>query len=150
MNTTTENNAVHKRDWETVTAGDELPGFSMTLDWTAMVLQVHGSQDWNRIHHDPDYARDSGHDGVFYNTGWTGGVLGRVLSEWAGINGFVRHLSFQMRGMNMHGDIVHAKGIVTGKSVDETGRHLVDVELWLENERVGKTTPGTAVIELFE
>ena len=138
------------RYWDQVCAGDELEGFSMKLDWTAMTLQVHGSQDWNRIHHDPDYARDSGHDGVFYNTGWTGGLLGRALTDWAGLNGWVRKLSFQMRGMNMHEDTVRAKGKVSTKYVDADGHRLVEIELWLENDRVGKTTPATAVVELLD
>lgn len=136
--------------WDDVQVGDELPGFTMALDWTAMVLQVHGSQDWNRIHHDPDYAIDSGHKGIFYNTGWTGGLLGRVLTDWLGVNGLVRKLSFQMRGMNMHGDVVSAKGKVMAKTVDETGRRMVEIELWLENNRIGKTTPAFALVEFFD
>ncbi len=138
------------RRWDDVRPGDELDGFSLQLDWTAMVLQVHGSQDWNRIHHDPDYAHDSGHAGIFYNTGWTGGLLGRALSDWAGLNGRVRNLSFQMRGMNMHGDTVRAKGVVRAKTRDDAGRRLVDIELWLENDRVGKTTPATGIVELLD
>ena len=134
--------------WDDVSVGDALPGFSMDLDWTTMALQVHGSQDWSRIHHDPDYARDSGHDDIFYNTGWTAGMLGRALTDWMGVEGWVRKLNFQMRGMNMNGDTVSAKGTVTDKRVDDDGRHLVDVDVWLENDRVGKTTPASAVVQL--
>ncbi|MGR8947884.1 MAG: hypothetical protein ACU84Q_07550 [Gammaproteobacteria bacterium] len=148
MSKLTNNEKAKIRYFDEVEVGDELDGFEIKLDWTAMVLQVQGSQDWNRIHHDPDYARDSGHQGIFYNTSWTGGLLGRALTEWAGMNGFVRKLSFQMRGMNMHDDLVHAKGEVTGKHVDESGRRLVEIELWLGNDRVGKTTPATALVEL--
>ncbi len=136
------------RYWDDVDVDDPLPGFSMPLDWTTMALQVHGSQDWSRIHHDPDYARDSGHDDIFYNTGWTAGMLGRALTDWAGLEGWVCKLSFQMRGMNMNGDTVSSKGVVTDKYVDDDGQHLVAVDVWLENERVGKTTPAKAVIRL--
>jgi hypothetical protein len=32
--------------------------------------------------------------------------------------------------------------------VAEHGRHLVDVDVWIENARVGKTTPATATVQL--
>ncbi|MDP6377834.1 MAG: MaoC/PaaZ C-terminal domain-containing protein [Pseudomonadales bacterium] len=136
------------RYWDDVVVGETLAGFSIHLDWTAMALQVHGSQDWNQIHHDPDFARDSGHAGIFYNTGWTAGLLGRTLTDWAGVYGWVCKLSFQMRGMNMHDDTVSTRGAVTKKYIDKDGRHLVEVEVWLENDRVGKTTPASAIVQL--
>ncbi|MEZ5502226.1 MAG: hypothetical protein R3E50_06055 [Halioglobus sp.] len=136
-----------ERYWDDVSVGDQLPGFSKTLDWTEMVLQVSGSQDWNLVHHDSDYARDSGMPGIFYNTGWTTGMLGRVLTDWAGYSGWVEKLSFQMRGMNSSGARVRAHARVTGKRV-EAGRALVDLDIFLENDLVGVTTPGKATVRL--
>ena len=34
-----------ERYWEDVQVGEELPGFSLELDWKTMALQVSGSQD---------------------------------------------------------------------------------------------------------
>ncbi len=136
------------RYWDDVAVGDKLPGFSMALNWTTMATQVHGSQDWNRIHHDPDYAIDSGHKGIFYNTGWTAGMLSRAVTDWMGIEGWVKGFNFQMRGMNMNGDTVTAKGEVTGKTIDEAGDAIVVLDVWLENERAGKTTPAEYVVRL--
>jgi acyl dehydratase len=119
----------------------------MDLDWTTMVLQVSGSQDWNTVHHDVDFARDSGHSGPFYNTGWTSAMLARVLTDWMGLDGWVCKLAFQMRKMNSHGDRVRGRGRVVAKRVDGL-RHLVDLEVWLENDRDGITTPGSAVVAL--
>ncbi|MBK6739891.1 MAG: hypothetical protein IPG64_19535 [Haliea sp.] len=79
-----------ERYWEDVTVGEELPGFSVALDATAMVLQVSGSQDWNLVHHDTAFAQESGMPGIFYNTGWTTGMLGRLLTDWAGRSGWER------------------------------------------------------------
>jgi acyl dehydratase len=136
-----------ERYWEEVSVGDELVGFSKTLDLTEMVLQVSGSQDWNRVHHDLDYARDSGLPGIFYNTGWTTGMLGRVLTDWAGRSGWVEKLSFQMRGMNFSGATVRAYGKVAAKRMDG-GRALVDVDIFLENDQAGVTSPGKASVRL--
>jgi acyl dehydratase len=140
--------SLQTRYWDDVSVGDEIDGFSLSLDWTTMVQQVNGSQDWNQVHHDPDYASDSGHDGVFYNTGWTAGLLGRALAEWAGLNGWVRKLSFQMREMNKNGDRIAVKGRVTEKEETATGEPLVYLDVWIENDRVGKTSPAKGVIRL--
>lgn len=136
-----------ERFWEDVAIGDELPGFSVELDATAMVLQVSGSQDWNLVHHDTAFAQESGMQGIFYNTGWTTGMLGRLLTDWAGRSGWVEKLSFQMRGMNGAGAVVRAHAKVTDKRM-EGDRALVDLAIFLENDQVGITTPGRATVRL--
>ena len=136
-----------ERYWEDVTVGEELPGFSVALDATAMVLQVSGSQDWNLVHHDTAFAQESGMPGIFYNTGWTTGMLGRLLTDWAGRSGWVEKLSFQMRGMNSSGAVVRAHAKVTGKR-QENHKALVELDLFLQNDQVGVTTPGKATVRL--
>ena len=136
-----------ERYWEDVSVGDELAGFSVELDATAMVLQVSGSQDWNLVHHDTAFAQDSGMPGIFYNTGWTTGMLGRLLTDWAGRSGWVEKLSFQMRGMNSAGAVVRAHAKVTQKRREDS-RALVDLDIFLENDQVGVTTPGKATVRL--
>lgn len=136
-----------ERYWEDVAIGDELPGFSVELDATTMVLQVSGSQDWNLVHHDTEFAQNSGMPGIFYNTGWTTGMLGRLLTDWAGRSGWVEKINFQMRGMNGTGAIVRAHGRVTDRRMED-GRALVDLNIYLENNQVGITTPGKATVRL--
>jgi acyl dehydratase len=136
-----------ERFWDDVEIDDAIEGFSMDLGWTAMALQVSGSQDWNAIHHDVDYASDSGHTGPFFNTGWTGAMLGRALTDWMGARGWVCKVQFEMRKMNRQGDTVHVRGRVGGKRIAE-GRHLVDVDVWIDNDREGITTAGQAVVAL--
>ncbi|MCU1447960.1 MAG: hypothetical protein JWP02_130 [Acidimicrobiales bacterium] len=144
----TDTHMVTPRYWEDVQLGEELDGFSMRLGWTSMALQVSGSQDWNIVHHDLDYARDSGHDAPFYNTGWTSAMLARLLTDWIGPTGWVSKIEFQMRKMNRLRDTVHVRGKVAGKHVDETGSHCVEMDIWIENDRDGVATPGTALVKL--
>jgi acyl dehydratase len=136
-----------ERYWDDVEVGDSLPEIVMALDATAMVLQVSGSQDWSRIHHDLAYAADSGIPNIFYNTGWTTGLLGRLMTDWIGPSGWVESLGFQMRGMNPQGSEVTASGKVVDKRVED-GKALVDVEVSLVNSEYGPTTPGKATIRL--
>jgi hypothetical protein len=50
--------------------------------------------------------------------------------------------------MNRLHDTVNVRGRVTGKYVDEAGSLLAEVDIWIENDRDGVATPGTALVEL--
>jgi acyl dehydratase len=133
--------------FEDVNVGDELPGFSYQLTWTEMVKQVSGSQDFYAVHHDPPFAQSGGHKGIFYNTGWTRANLYKLLSDFAGPEGWVRKLHFEMRRMNMPDDTISVRGIVRGKSQSEEG-NAVEIELWIENDREGVATPALGTVLL--
>jgi acyl dehydratase len=133
--------------FEDVNVGDELPGFGYTLTWTEMVKQVSGSQDFYAVHHDPEFAKSGGHKDIFYNTGWTRANLYRLLSDYAGPDGWVRKLHFEMRRMNRPNNELKVKGKVTGKEVTENGNE-VHVELWMENDEEGIATPASGVVLL--
>jgi hypothetical protein len=53
-----------------------------------------------------------------------------------------------MRHMNVPGDTVAGWAKPIAKRVDENGSCLVDLEVWLENDRLGVTTTGAAVVQL--
>jgi acyl dehydratase len=139
---------IAQRAWEDVAEGDELDGFVLELTDTKMVEQVSGSQDFYPVHHDTAFAREAGHQEIFYNTGFTQAALTRLLTDWVGSDGSVRKMSFQMRKMNIPNDRVHAKGVVTGKSEGDGGMGEVTLDIWLENDRVGITTPAEATVLL--
>jgi hypothetical protein len=69
------------------------------------------------------------------------------MTDFAGELGWVRKLSVQYRGMDQPGTKVVCKGRVTRKYV-ANGSHLVDCEIWLENAKGEKTTPGSATVFL--
>jgi acyl dehydratase len=137
-------------DWRNLQAGQELPGFELLLNNYTTVSQVSGSQDWNTVHHDPDYARESGHAGIFYNTGWTQGLLTRLVTDWVADQGWLLRFKFEMRKMNMNGDIVRARGKVVSVDVSADYDRLVELEIWLENDRAGVTTTARAVVAPVE
>lgn len=132
--------------WAQVEVGHPLPGTEITVDWTTVALQVSGSQDWNRVHHDLGFAHDSGHSSVFLNTGWTSALLFRVASDWVGGSGWIERFSLRMRQKNTLGDKVRSGGQIRDKKIDSEGRAVVDLDLWLENDRVGKTTLAAATV----
>ena len=137
-----------QRYWDDVTEGEEIPGFDLYLSETKMVEQVSGSQDFYPVHHDREFARGGGHDDVFFNTGFTRAALGRLLGDYVGAEGWTRRFQYAMRRMNMPGDTLQTKGKVVRKYLDDDGTGLVDLEIWVENDREGISTPATATVML--
>jgi acyl dehydratase len=133
--------------FEDINVGDELPGFGYTLTWTEMVKQVSGSQDFYAVHHDPEFARSGGHKAIFYNTGWTRANLYRLLSDFAGPEGWVRKLHFEMRRMHRPNNTIRVTGKVTGKQQTDEG-NVVDLEIWIENDEEGKATFASGTVLL--
>jgi acyl dehydratase len=125
--------------WEDVEVGQEIPGYSLELTWTQVAKQVSGSQDFNLVHHDPDFAKADGRPGVFMNTVFTLALGSRVMTDWIGDRGFLTFFRMEMRKMNLKGDTMVLKGKVTNKYVKDGG-HYVDADVWVENTREGGIT----------
>ncbi|HEY7294611.1 MAG TPA: hypothetical protein VH916_06190 [Dehalococcoidia bacterium] len=137
-----------QRYWDDVAEGQELPGFDLVLSETKIAEQVSGSQDFYPVHHDRPFARAGGHPDIFVNTGFTRAALARLLTDFAGIEGWVCRLSYEMRRMNRPGDTMKLRGRVTRTYTADDGSHRVDLDVWVENDREGITTPATATVIL--
>ena len=137
-----------QRYWEDIAPGDELPGYDLRLTETKIAEQVSGSQDFYAVHHDRAFARAGGHPDIFVNTGFTRAALCRLLTDFVGTEGWVRRLSYEMRRMNRPGDTMQLRGTVTRTYIAEDGAHLADIDLWVQNDREGVTTPATATVML--
>ena len=133
--------------WDDVEVGTEIPGYSLELDPTRIVLQVSGSQDFYPVHHDLEFATGGGHPDIFVNTGFMQGCFNRLICDWIGDEGWLKKFRMEMRRMNRPGDTMTLKGKVARKYV-EGDEHLVECELWAENEREGVTTPSFALVSL--
>ena len=137
-----------QRCWEDVAEGEELTGFDLRLTETKITEQVSGSQDFYAVHHDRAFARAGGHEDIFVNTGFTRAALSRLLTDYVGARGWVCSLSYQMRRMNRPGDVMKLRGKVVSKYIAPDGSHRLDLEVWVENDREGVTTPATATVRL--
>ena len=69
------------------------------------------------------------------------------MTNWIGDDGFLKKLSVQVRRFNLVGDTTWCKGKVVNKHISE-GEHLVECEIWGENQRGEITAPGHAVVRL--
>jgi acyl dehydratase len=73
--------------------------------------------------------------------------LGQLVTDWMGDDGTLKKLTGQIRHPNIIGDVNVLKGRVTRKYA-QNGEHLVDLEIWVENQSGLVTAPGTAVASL--
>jgi len=132
--------------WEDVEPEQEIPGFSIEINATRIVLQVSGSQDYYPAHHDRDFAKSSGLKDVFVNTRFLQTALGRVISDWTGPEGWLSKFKMKMEKMILFGDTMTCRGKVTTKYIKD-GTHYVECDVWAENQREVATT-AQAVITL--
>lgn len=134
--------------WEDVEVGQEIPtSYSLKLDMTRLCLQVSGTQDYYRVHHDRDFAHAQGVPDPFVNTGFLTAALGRLLTDWIGPEGWIRKFRIEMRKMNLLGDIMTVKGRVTNK-YERGGEHYVEADVWCDTDRQGVTTPCKTTLVL--
>jgi acyl dehydratase len=74
------------------------------------------------------------------------GFVAQAVTDWAGA-GTVRKLGVRFAALVRLKDVVTCRGRVLAKSSrDDT--HLVDLELWAENQRGEKVVTGKATVSL--
>ena len=112
-----------------------------------LVKYAGASGDFYQIHYDKDFALRNNLPGVILHGALKNAFLGQLMTDFAGDRGWLRKLSVQYRGMDQPGSKVICKGRVSKKYVEDAN-HLVDCEIWLENAKGEKTTPGSATVIL--
>ncbi|MBI2871660.1 MAG: MaoC family dehydratase N-terminal domain-containing protein [Chloroflexi bacterium] len=100
-----------------------------------------------RVHDVQDAASSAGLPGA-YDYGcqrccW----VGHLLTNWMGDDGFLKRLYVELRRFNYIGDTTWVRGRVTGKR-QEGENHLVDIDVWAENQRKESTATGKATVVL--
>jgi acyl dehydratase len=133
--------------FEDVTEGMELPTLQKDPTTQQLVRYAGASGDYYQIHYDLEFARSNGLPNVILHGALKSAFLGQLITDWVGEHGRLARLSVQYRGMDVPGTPIFAKGVVTKKHV-ESGDHLVECDIWLENADGDRTTPGSAVASL--
>jgi hydroxyacyl-ACP dehydratase HTD2-like protein with hotdog domain len=134
--------------FEHVETGSEISPVKKEI--TNIQIFMFSAISWNRhrIHYDSDFARD--HDklpNVLAQRPLLGSFLAQMLFDWVGENGRIKRLEWSNRGPAVPGDMVTCHGRIVRKYVDG-GEHLVEIEVWIENQRGENIVPGKAEIVL--
>ncbi len=133
--------------FEDIDVGSELP--RLVKEPNQVQLFLYSAVTWNphRIHYDKDWAQGEGHKDVVVHGPLHGAFLSQLVTDWMGPQGRLRKLGYSNRASAFPGDQLTCRGVVQAKHVSD-GKHLVECEIWIENQRGEKLTPGSAVVEL--
>lgn len=127
-------------------AGNKLRPVTLELTLRRSVQAVAATRDYYPVHHDEQFARESGAGGLFFNTMFLQAFVGRAATEWFGNDAFLRRLEIAMRGPNYIGRTLKATGVVTAAR-DSNGCRLVDADVTLSTED-GPTTDVKLTVQL--
>ena len=134
--------------WDDVEEGQEVPPFSRKVTYMELNRFAGANDEYVLIHMDPDYAKNVAKlPDVIVMGNLKLAYIANALEDWAGEDGWVQKLGVDYRKMDVVHSTLTAKGKVARK-YQEDGKHLVDLEVWLENDKGEVTTPGRAVVTL--
>ncbi|MBW2085950.1 MAG: dehydratase [Deltaproteobacteria bacterium] len=133
--------------WEDVETNAEIPSLIKKPTPQQLVQWAGASGDFYQIHYDKDFALDNNLPGIIVHGAFKSAWLGQLLGDWVGLKGKIKIFSCGYRGMDVPGDTLTCKGTITNKYI-ERGEHLVELDIWLENGKGEKTTPGKAIVAL--
>lgn len=144
--------------WEDIDIGSEVTPLPRIVSTQTLVKWAGATGDFNPIHFEESFASKQGVGKPIVHGALKRAWLVTLMTNWIGDNGTLKKLSCQYRGMDWprgmkslfepeEGDTWWCKGKVTRK-YEEDGEHYVDCEIWLENAKGEKTTPGAATAVL--
>jgi len=133
--------------FEDVNVGDEIPKLVKNCTPQQLVMWAAGSGDMYPIHYDKDFAAGNGLPGVIVHGALKNAFLGQMLHDWIGEKGQIKKYSCQYRGMDVPGQDITCRGVITNK-LQEGGQNLVELDIWTEKAGGEKTSPGKATVVL--
>lgn len=135
-----------KQNYESVKENDELAPFTLTVTRTHIIKYAGAGGDFTPIHHDEEFAKSIGLPSIFAMGLMHGGMLARLVTDWAG-DGRVKRYKLRFAAMVWPKDTLTFKGNVVRK-FQENGKNLVECKLSVVNQRGEVAIDGSAVVML--
>ncbi len=140
--------------WDNVEVGSEITPLQKIATTQMLVRWAGAAGDFNPLHFENAYAEAQGLGRPIVHGQLKRAWLVQLMTDWIGEQGTLRKMSCQFRAVDyprlmkskteaQDGETWWCKGKVTKKYV-EGAEHRVDCEIWVENGKAEKTTPGTA------
>jgi hypothetical protein len=145
--------------WEDVEVGAEIPSLPKTATSQMLVKWAAASGDFNPLHYESTFAENQGVGKPIVHGQLKRAWLVQMLTDWIGEEAFVKKFSCQFRAMDypiMMKSLTEpaeertthfCKGKVTNKGV-ENEAHFIECDIWVENDKGEKSTPGKATVIL--
>jgi acyl dehydratase len=132
-------------NYETINEGDKLPELKKApITQVQLVRYAGAAGDCNPIHTVPDYAREAGLDGTIAHGMLVMGMLGQLVSDWAGVKNVVK-FGVSFKSMTKPGDVLRAKGEIK-KKYEKDGAKFADCALQIEDEKGDVKVEGKATV----
>jgi acyl dehydratase len=135
---------------EDVQIGMEMPALiKPPVQQIQLTRYAGASGDFNPIHQDAAFARAAGMGDVFAHGMLSMGFVAQSVTDWLGA-GTVRKIGVRFAALVRLGDVITCRGRVVAKRPPKEGDgpHLVDLELWAENQKGEKVITGKATAAL--
>ena len=133
--------------FEEVEPGQKLPELLKEVSIQQMAMYAATGWDFQPIHYDSGTAQNQGFRAAVAAGPMVTNFLAQMLTEWIGINGFLKKIACSYRGNVFPDDKLTCQGQVTNK-YSEGKINLVECEVWAENQDGEKVVRGTATVEL--
>ena len=128
--------------------GDEIPALVKKPTTRQLVKYAGASGDYYEIHYDHHFAVNAGlKEGVIVHGLLTAGWLAQMLTDWLPSPTALKKFGVSYRAMARPGDTITCKGKIVNK-YEKDGEHLVDCDIFAENQRGEKCAVGTATAAL--
>jgi len=131
-------------NYDAVSEGDEAPVVSHELTRTDLVKYAGASGDFNPMHSDEVAAQAAGLPSVFGHGMFSMGLLGRALTDWAGV-GNLKNYRVRFTKQTWPGEILSTRIVVTAKEETDEGR-IISTELSLVNQSGEAKLSGSAKV----
>lgn len=112
-----------------VTAGMPVPVFALPLTPQRLVMEAASNRDFAPIHHDAEFARQTGAPTMYANSMLVQAMFDATLRQWMGLGGRLRMLDISMRSFSCAGEVLACEGRVEQVRT-EGAECLADIELW--------------------
>ena len=130
-----------------VQVGDEVPPYSIWLNYQRIVMSVAADRMYSSIHHNREIAREGGLADIIFNTKGYEMMFEITLRRWMGLDGRIRKMGpFRMVKNSHPGDTITGRARVTGKELKD-GEGLVQLEIGVDNPR-GEAARGEATVSI--
>jgi len=135
---------------EDVQIGTEMPALvKPPVQQIQLTRYAGASGDFNPIHQDAAFAKAAGMGDVFAHGMLSMGFVAQSVTDWLGV-GTVRKIGVRFAALVRLGDVITCRARVVAKRPPKEGDgpHLVDLELWAENQKGEKVVTGKATAAL--
>ena len=133
---------------DSVRAGDEVPSLERTTVFAHWNRYAAVNDEFIDVHMEREAAIAAGQKDVFGMGNLRIAYVHNALHAWLGGRGDIAEFGCQFRQLNLKGDRLRTRAVVTGKELRE-GAPVAMLEVDVLNQRDESTMPGTATVVFF-